>query len=266
MIARPLIVSLCLGAALSARTLVVPIAYSDLLRSSDRIFVGTVKGKISKLEERGQTIRTYVRFTNLSILRGKGSKEIVLRLEGGTVGEDSLRIPGMPQFVVGGRYLVYESENGKGFSPIAGFHQGVFRIEERRGRQVLIGHNGLELIGVEKDRFVFACKPAKPAQKVTVKVTPAFRPAQSNAARLEKLWIRRQRIKEARRLPAQLPSLRRAASPTQSPRRGVKSRGDRALRRPQPLVPHPPILVPSKQDRGVRISVKALLSLAKTAR
>ena len=151
-------------------TIVPPMFYSDIVRESELIVIGTVTASTSRWE--GTTIRTFVDLDQLHVAKGTlpsgpalgGRAPLTLRFDGGTVGADTIAIADLPRLAKGKRYLLYVSGNGRHVSPIVGFHQGLFEVATVNGREVLLDHRGQELLGIRDDRFVF---------RATERVVPA---------------------------------------------------------------------------------------------
>ncbi|MBI1818562.1 MAG: hypothetical protein HYR72_26555 [Deltaproteobacteria bacterium] len=100
-----------------------------LAAEADRVFVGTVASVRSHWADPEQHhIETMVTFTNLDPLFGVDTSEIELRFGGGSVGDVTEMIAGVPTFTVGERVVVFAS-NQRAVSPIVGFNQGCMRIE-----------------------------------------------------------------------------------------------------------------------------------------
>ncbi len=217
------------------RTTVVPLRVSEIQKKSELIFVGVAGKGEARFEDGKKTIRTYVPFRVLKVLKGNApGKDFKLRLEGGQVGKDILRIPGMPKFIEGRTYLCFVRGNGKNLSPITGFWQGLLEIRTLGKRQVLVNQKGLELIGVKDDRFVFALPKAKVSKAPPAKKAPSgVKPAHPDVERLER-ELPRPRVPE--KAPAE-------------PQKGPKPK----------LHPATPIYVPANRDRGIRMSLDAFL-------
>jgi hypothetical protein len=214
------------------RTTVIPLRVSEIHKKSELIFVGTAGKAKVRFEEGKKTIRTYVPFRVLKVLKGKApEKGFRLRLEGGKVGEEVLRVPGMPRFEEGKTYLCFVRGNGKSLSPITGFWQGLLEIRTVGKRQVLVNQKGLELIGVKDDRFVFALRKANASKGPPAKrVEREVKPAHPNVEKLEQEMQKKKQRKVE-----------------------VKRKG-----KPK-LSPATPIYVPAEKDRGVRMSLDAFL-------
>ncbi len=227
------------------RTTVVPLRVSEIQKKSELIFVGTAGKAETRFEEGKKTIRTYVPFRVLKILKGKApGKGFRLRLEGGKVGKEVLKIPGMPRFEEHKTYLCFVRGNGKSLSPITGFWQGLLEIRTMGKRQVLVNQKGLELIGVKNDRFVFAL-PKAPASKAppAKKVENGVKPADPNVEKLEQGLRKRQGKKAGVRGKDQV----------------VQGKEKAREKRRENKHPATPIYVPAEKDPGVRISLDAFL-------
>ena len=107
---------------------------------------GIVAGTVTDVQARyGRTenIYTLVKLQDLQVLAGsyKGS-EFYVRLLGGEVQGDVLDVKGSPQFAVGDQVVLFLQGNGKQIVPIVGWSQGVFRIENLAGRQIVTDSDG----------------------------------------------------------------------------------------------------------------------------
>lgn len=248
-------------------TIVPPMFYSDIVKTADLIVTGTALRAESRIEEGGKTIRTYVTFANLTTHKGKTEQPLVLRFEGGSVGDDRLVIADMPEFKVGSRYLLYVTGNGTNLSPIVGFHQGAFEIVDKAGREVLVSTQGYELIGVQDDRFVFAGKPEVKPLRVTVPEpvpVPGFVPKRADrdvdqkeleAARLRDSGVPAGRLVTPAPAPAVVTPAKKDAELPPVPSREVLLPENRPVSDDAT-----PIVVPVTKDQGVRASASSLLS------
>lgn len=76
-----------------------------------------------------QTLRTKVTFTVNQALKGDPGPAFTLVFLGGTVGEQSLTVEGVPQFQPGERYILFaESPDKAVVCPILGLDQGALRV------------------------------------------------------------------------------------------------------------------------------------------
>ncbi len=273
-----------LSAALFPKTIVPPMFYSDIVKQSEYIVVGTVTTVSSRWDD-GVTIRTYVDFATSEIQKGAvPGGTLRLRFDGGRVGSETIRVVDMPRLRVGGRYLLHVSGNGRHVSPIVGFYQGCFEIVRVNGRDVLRNHLGQDLIGIESDRFVFRAVDEavgrddavrdKGPSIVTVQGTHV--PARQDVEAYERALVAGRREVKAASV-AELPA---------SSAKPVSSRGASAtavIASPPPAAPSPaspqsgglplsrqrdatPLTVPKQGDRGLRLSPTELLQVAARVR
>jgi hypothetical protein len=84
-----------------------------------------------------QTLRTKVTFKVNEALKGSPGPKFTLEFLGGTVGEQSLTVEGVPQFQSGERYVIFsESPDKAVVCPILGLDQGALRIIHDRESNV----------------------------------------------------------------------------------------------------------------------------------
>ena len=106
---------------------------NEITQRSDLIFVGTVERQESRFERK--FIVTDVVFTQIRLIHaGPKSKQasastITLNYTGGTVGDTSMGVSGMPRFRTGARYLVFMMDDGESyFNPLVGGYQGKYEV------------------------------------------------------------------------------------------------------------------------------------------
>jgi hypothetical protein len=107
-----------------------------LVGLADWVLIGTVTQITSAVEAKGERIYTYVRLTDLEIIKGEWhDTEYVLRVSGGVVDQRGEVYHGLPQFEEGKRYILFIQGNFSALFPVVGLHQGVFRVEWDPARQ-----------------------------------------------------------------------------------------------------------------------------------
>lgn len=132
-------------------TTVVPPSFMELVDEADAIY----RGRVAKIEARrvdrgdgnGTVIKTFVTFGVERVLKGTTKEEVVLEFLGGTVGEDTLQVSGMPKFALGDREFVFVQKNGLQFCPLVGLGHGRYRVlrDAARGRDIVARDNGQPL-------------------------------------------------------------------------------------------------------------------------
>jgi hypothetical protein len=126
-------VCLCLLAAPTARALsVIPPTFAELVAESESIVRAEVTALRSAHDDDspGRPIRTYVTLEVVRTLKGvtPAADTLTLVFLGGTVGPDTLSIPGMPAFSLGDREILFVARNGKTFCPLIAAGHGRYRI------------------------------------------------------------------------------------------------------------------------------------------
>ena len=152
----PIFLTACLALAFAKPapgTTLIPMDLGDLTAKAEDIFVGTVSDVRS--EKADGMIVTYVTFSDLRVVKGSLEDSVEVRLSGGTVGEETLHVYGMPRFEVGERNLVFLAGNGRHGCPIVGWGQGRFRIRHDQGsRQELVFDDGDAPVAAIRDRQI----------------------------------------------------------------------------------------------------------------
>jgi hypothetical protein len=136
-------------------TTVVAKDFGSICHEADMVFVGSV----SRIESRWAapeqgTIDTLVTFSDLVPLLGVDDQDVVLRFAGGAVDGMREEIAGMPSFEVGDRVVVF-ARHGRLVSPIVGFHQGLFRVVDRKGVPVVLNEGRFPVTRVEGQALRF---------------------------------------------------------------------------------------------------------------
>jgi len=112
------VVSVSQGSA----TTVHPPTLAQMVGRADRIFVGEV------IEVRsywtGDSIHTDVTFTASENLKGPANPVHKLTFLGGTVGDVTLEVSGMPRFTAGDEQVVFATDRLRQISPLIGFSHG----------------------------------------------------------------------------------------------------------------------------------------------
>jgi hypothetical protein len=135
----------------ASATSVEAVTFEGLVQGAERIFVGEVIAVESfRADVRGGLrIRTRVTFNVDEKLRG-GGLVAVLEFLGGTVGDLTQDVDGMPAFVVGERYVVFARDGDRWVNPVVGFTQGLLRVsrDARDGTSRVLTEGGAPLANV----------------------------------------------------------------------------------------------------------------------
>jgi len=109
-------------------TTVVQKDLPELCAEARTAFLGTVADVRSQWTESApRGIETIVTFTRVTPLLGNPGPEPAIRLPGGEVDGMREEVAGLPRFHRGERVILLLGAGG-GVRPIAGFHQGLFRV------------------------------------------------------------------------------------------------------------------------------------------
>jgi len=122
-------------------TTVVPPTFRQLVTQAEFIVRAEVRAVRCEetLRNGGVVIHTYVTIDVLRSLKGDAPAVIELRVLGGTVGDRTLHVAGVPKFVPGEKCLLFIEHNGTQFCPLVAIMHGRYRIERRAS-------DGVELV------------------------------------------------------------------------------------------------------------------------
>jgi len=135
----PLTLAGLLLAATAARsTTVIPPSFEALVSGANTIFVGEVMNVRSVWEATpdGRAIVTLVTFRVEDVWKGQVGTVTQLEFLGGTVGDTTMVISGMPTFRIGQRDLLFVSPTARSVSPLVGFMYGRMRVERDTASKV----------------------------------------------------------------------------------------------------------------------------------
>jgi len=133
----------------AAPTTVIAPTFDELVAQAELVVVAQVVALRSAWTESrsGRTIVTDVTVSIERTLKGPVFVQRSLELLGGTVGDDTLRVSGMPEFHVGDRDVLFIHDSGRPVSPLVGFAYGRFRIarDTATGVEMIRTHDGRPL-------------------------------------------------------------------------------------------------------------------------
>lgn len=120
-----------LMAGVARPTTVIPPTFESLVASANTIFVGDVMNvrSIWTTTPQGRAIVTQVTFKVEEVWKGAAGAVTQLEFLGGTIGETTMDVVGMPTFHEGQRSVLYVSSEVRSASPLVGFWHGRMRIE-----------------------------------------------------------------------------------------------------------------------------------------
>ena len=141
------VVGLCFATANA--TTVIPPTFEEMTDRAELIFLGKVVSSRAEMRTVGtnQVIFTLVEFERQEVLKGEAGASVTLQFLGGTVGDVTLEIAGVPKFKAGDREFLFVEGNRVQFCPLVGVFHGKFgvRKDDKSGRDNLVMHNGKAL-------------------------------------------------------------------------------------------------------------------------
>jgi len=110
---------------------VLPISEEELARRAEIIAVGEVEDVVSSFDEGHKTIYTFVKLRVTELIKGETDDGyVILRQMGGTVGKETVLVPGAPEYEIGDEVLVFAGPLGDtGFYGVLGIFYGKYDIE-----------------------------------------------------------------------------------------------------------------------------------------
>jgi hypothetical protein len=121
---------LILTAASAHSTSVLPLTFDELVARADEVIVARVVARQSSwvTSRSGRAIVTDVTFSIERTLKGESRIQRTLEFLGGTVGDVTLEVAGIPEFQVNDRDVLFVRDTGRPASPLVGFSYGRFRV------------------------------------------------------------------------------------------------------------------------------------------
>lgn len=137
-----LLVVLALAPVSSVRaTVIVPLELEELVARSELVVRGVVEASESRRTSSGEQIFTFTRVRVVERFKGEPAQYVEVRTPGGTVGELTQRVAGVPALVEGDEVilLLRRVHPEHAIHLIVGFSQGCFRLvtDPRLGRAVV---------------------------------------------------------------------------------------------------------------------------------
>ncbi len=104
--------------------------FDALTREADQVVIGTVVAITTRRTGEREIVTDY-RFDNLEVVKGSVSgNSFNLTMLGGTVGTETMKVAGAPEFKRDTRYLIFVSGNGSVMFPLVGGPQGIFQMRK----------------------------------------------------------------------------------------------------------------------------------------
>lgn len=144
---------LVFGGMRSARaTSVIPPTFQELASEAEAIIRGRVTDiavRRSSAPDGTPVIKTRVTFAVERTLKGAEHPAITLEFLGGTIGDESLFVAGMPRFELGATDYLFIERNGLQFCPLVAVRHGRYRLlRDAGGREFVARDNAVPLTDV----------------------------------------------------------------------------------------------------------------------
>jgi hypothetical protein len=158
-------------AGVARSTTVIPPSFDALVSGAGTIFVGEAIGTraIWVSTPQGRAIRTQVTFRVEDVWKGGVGAVTQLEFLGGTIGETTMEVVGMPAFTPGQRSVLFVASSRQ-VSPLVGFMHGRMRIErDHAGVDRVRTHDGRSLghvaeIGPQRPNYMLSITPMRLAE------------------------------------------------------------------------------------------------------
>ncbi len=124
----------------SLATTVERLSLDDMVKKAQSIVHGRVRGARTHWSDNGKLILTTYTIDVSETIKGQSSKSVELTTLGGTIGNLTMVVSGMPAFQTGEDAVVF-IEKSAGYSIVVGLSQGKFEI--RNGEVANIGVSSL---------------------------------------------------------------------------------------------------------------------------
>lgn len=162
----PLVLLLIALAPAIHGTSVIPPSFPELVGEADAIYRGRVSAiqarRVDRPDGEGSVIKTFVTLVVERVLKGPERKDVTLEFLGGTIGDETITVSGMPKFNLGAKEIVFVQKNGVQFCPLVGLMHGRYRVlrDEATARDYIARDNGAPLTDTADVELPIAPLPA----------------------------------------------------------------------------------------------------------
>jgi hypothetical protein len=147
-------------------TNVPEVSFPDLVQRAEVIAAGTVSEIKEQWDEARKVPLTLVTFSDLTVLKGNPGARMTLEFLGGHTPKGLvLTIPGVPQFKIGEKTVVFCAGNHRDFCPLVGVWQGLLRVmtDPQRKIETVSDNFRIPIVAIQEGKFV-KLSPATAAQ------------------------------------------------------------------------------------------------------
>lgn len=182
--------AMLLLAAPSSATTLLRLTVEEMSVQAEMIVVGEVTEVQSQWNAARTMIYTYVTVDVAQCIAGACGDTVKIKQRGGSVGQWSLPIPGMPKFVAGQKVLLFlekDPEGVPGYAYVLGMCQGMFVItkDAKEGKDVAVQQGGAALADVGADGVIRVLPGEKPLKVVLKNLLKKIKTALKNLSKGE---------------------------------------------------------------------------------
>ena len=149
---------------------VLPLGLERLHGDAKTIFLGECLSNTVEMDQQSGRVVTYTTFEVLETYKGKPGRSQTIKQIGGNLPSANLdvRIPGVPQFEVGQRYVVFlPPVSNLGFASPVGLGQGMFTVKKDATGTTMVS-NGRD-VGDLMENMAQSKMPSRIADKLRAK-------------------------------------------------------------------------------------------------
>ena len=150
-LSKILILSILANSKSLFATTVLKMDIDQIAIKAELVFEGEVLLRESRREPNSGIINTYVTFSILDVIKGSyGANTIELKFTGGSIGNEVVEVNGLliPAEGEQGIYFV-ESINRNLITPLIGWSQGHFIVQEENGRRIVYTVDNRPVTGIQ---------------------------------------------------------------------------------------------------------------------
>lgn len=150
------VVSLIIPHRPAQATSVTEVTFPELVHGAEVIAVGSVSAITEQWDEARKAPLTLVTFSNHTVLKGNPGASMTLEFLGGRTPQGlTLVIPGVPQFKVGEKTVLFCAGNRRDFSPVVGVWQGVLRVmtDPQRGIETVSDNFRTPIVNIREGKL-----------------------------------------------------------------------------------------------------------------
>lgn len=169
-----------MSAGVAAGLQQVPLTFEEVVAGADSIFLGRAVDRRATWDDTGQgrVIVTRVVFAVERVYKGPAMTQTVLEFLGGTIGNTTFEVEGMPTFSQGDRDVLFVSSDVRSLNPLVGPEAARFRVvrDAPSGRDsVTIFDGAASALGGQLGPSAAGSAKVIPLQEFEVKIAQALR-------------------------------------------------------------------------------------------